>query len=297
MKTGTDRAFLVTGAGGMLGMALRRLLAEQGVRCAALRHADLDITSQAAVEAALWAFAEECGRDGVEGTVVNAAAYTDVERAESEPEVAFAVNETGAVNVARAAAAAGLGIVHVSTDFVFDGTKGAPYVETDETHPPSVYGASKLAGERAVASAHPGALIVRTAWVYGSPGPDFPTKVLERARAAGKLQVVDTEVGCPTYSRDLAVGILGLLDAGAQGLYHLAGKGSCSRYEMALKVVEFAGLDVHVEAVGGSQYPAKAARPADGRLDCTRARLLGVELPPWESSLRGYVCELTVSNG
>ncbi len=119
----------------------------------------------------------------------------------------------------------GLRFVHVSTDFVFDGTKGAPYVETDEPNPLSVYGASKLAGERAVAEAFPDALIVRTAWVYGPPGPNFPQKILERARAGGTLQVVDTEVGCPTYTRDLARGILGLLDADASGLYHLVGAG------------------------------------------------------------------------
>ncbi len=284
------RAWLITGAGGMLGTALQRLLAEEGARFTALDHAGLDITDMQAVEAAVRSFAEECARDGLAGIVVNAAAFTDVERAEREPEAAFAVNEAGAANVAHAAAAAGLGFVHVSTDFVFDGTKGAPYVEADTPRPLSVYGTTKLAGERAVEAAYPGALIVRTSWVYGPPGGGFPGKIIAAAATRDSLKVVDDEVGCPTYAPDLARGIIALLEAGAHGLYHLAGTGSCSRYELACEALRLAGLaHVTVEPVSSSEFPTAAKRPVDSRLECASAAAQGVMLPKWETSLGEYV--------
>lgn len=280
--------YLIAGASGMLGTALQRVLGERGESYEAPPESEFDITDERAVAAAVGCFAAT----GEHGVLVNAAAYTNVERAQDEPDLAYHVNETGAGILAAAARENSLRFVHVSTDFVFDGAKGEPYVETDEPNPLSVYGASKLAGDLAVAQAYPEALIVRTAWVYGPPGPNFPTKVLERARSHGELQVVDTELGCPTYTRDLSLGILGLLDAGATGLYHLAGSGACSRHEMALKTCEVAGLSIPVEPVDGSHFPTKAARPKDGRLDCSKARALQVELPPWELSLRDYVHSL-----
>lgn len=280
--------YLIAGANGMLGTALQRMLSERGESYEAPPESEFDITDEAAVARVVQRFAA-AGDDGV---LINAAAYTNVERAEDEPDIAHRVNELGARILATAACDNGLRFAHVSTDFVFDGTKGEPYVETDEPNPLSVYGASKLAGDMAVAESHPEAMIARTAWVYGPPGPNFPTKILERARSHGELQIVDNELGCPTYTRDLALGILGLLAAGAEGLYHLAGTGSCSRFEMALKTIEFAGLATRVEPVDGSQFHMKAARPKDGRLDCSKARVLGVELPPWQSSLQDYVSEL-----
>lgn len=284
--------YLIAGSRGMLGTALQRAIGKRGEICVAPPESEFDITDERAVSRVVRDFAAA----GDEGVLINAAAFTNVERAEDEPDVAYRVNEIGARTLAAAARDNSLRFAHVSTDFVFDGTKGQPYVETDATSPLSVYGASKLAGDIAIAEVLPEALIARTAWVYGPPGPNFPVKILERARARGSLQVVDNEVGCPTYTRDLAMGILGLLDAGARGLYHLAGQGSCSRYEMALKTIEFAGLDVHVEPVDGSVFQTKAARPVDGRLDCGKARRLGVELPRWESSLCEYVVELAASS-
>lgn len=285
--------YLIAGAGGMLGTALRLVLAEREDVYEAPPEAKFDIADEVAVRRVVSEFAER-GEDGV---LLNAAAFTNVEAAEDQPGRAYRVNEDGARILALAARDCGLRFVHVSTDFVFDGTKGEQYVEADKPNPLSVYGASKLAGERAVKAVLPEALVARTAWVYGPPGPNFPQKIIEKARTTTALQVVDTEIGCPTYTVDLARGILGLLDANASGIYHLAGTGSCSRYVMAQRTLEFAHLEVPIEPVDGSRFPTKASRPADGRLDCTKARHLGVELPHWESSLRDYVGELLSTLG
>ncbi len=176
----------------------------------AYSEAQLDITDAAAVSAAVGRFADEAVVAAGRGLVINAAAYTDVERAEDDEERAFAVNDAGARNVAEAAARHGLGLVHVSTDFVFDGTKEGAYTETDEPRPLNAYGRTKLAGERSVMAACPEALLVRTAWVYGPGGNNFPRKIVELARTRAELQVVADETGCPTATADLARGILEL---------------------------------------------------------------------------------------
>jgi dTDP-4-dehydrorhamnose reductase len=220
---------------------------------------------------------------------VNAAAYTNVERAEDDAGTAYRVNELGARLLAEAARDAGLGFAHVSTDFVFDGAKWGAYVETDPTDPLSVYGASKLAGERAVAQAYPGALIVRTAWVYGPAGENFPVKILRAARTHPSLKVVTDEVGSPTYTIDLAAGLIALADAGAAGIFHLVGAGSCTRYELAVEVLRLAGLEVPVEPVIAATFPSRAARPANSVLDCGKAAALGVRMPEWREALARFV--------
>lgn len=280
------RPLLIAGAGGMLGHALR-IVCEQSERgFFAPVESEFDITDAVEVSRVVGSFAA-LHPDGV---LVNAAAYTNVEKAEDEPERAFAVNETGARLLAQAAARGGLPFVHVSTDFVFDGSKPAPYREYDETGPLSVYGRSKLAGEQAVYEAHPRALIVRTAWVFGPFGANFPTKIIERARASSELSVVTDEIGSPTYTLDLAAGILALLDAKARGTFHLAGSGSCSRYEMALEVLRLAGLEsVAVTPVSASAFPSKAPRPANSVLDCSKARSVGVTMPEWRDALARFV--------
>jgi dTDP-4-dehydrorhamnose reductase len=202
----------------MLGTALQRVLADRGDAFVAPPESEFDITDADVVVATVAGFAS--ANPG--GLVVNAAAYTNVERAEDDEKTAYAVNEDGARLLAQAAHDAGLGFVHVSTDFVFEGCKTGAYVETDAVKPLSVYGASKLAGELAVAEAYPEALIARTAWVFGSAGENFPVKILRAARANPRLRVVTDEVGSPTYTVDLAAGILALAAAGAGGLFHLA---------------------------------------------------------------------------
>ena len=289
--------YLVAGANGMLGHALRRVLFGQGRTQSAPSEEAFDITDSEAVLREATRFAAELDPDQ-RGVLVNAAAYTNVEGAEDEPQRAYLVNETGARILAEAARAAGLGFVHVSTDFVFDGAKDGPYVETDSPGPLSVYGASKLAGDRAVAVAYPEALIVRTAWAFGPAGSNFVTKVLDAARIRGSLQVVDDEIGSPTYTVDLAGGILRLVEAGATGIYHLAGADPAgtavgpgvSRYDLALEILSLAGLgDVPVEPVSSGSFPSKAARPANSVLDCGKAAAFGVTMPPWPDGLARFI--------
>lgn len=284
--------YLIAGAGGMLGTALQRVLAARGADFVAPREAEFDITDEVAVAGVTRGFAETLG-EGEAGVLVNAAAFTNVERAEDDEELAYRVNETGARLLASAARAAGLGFVHVSTDFVFDGAKTGPYVETDSPNPLSVYGASKLAGERAVFDADPNALIVRTAWVFGAGDANFPTKILDLARRESRLSVVRDEVGSPTYTIDLANGVVDLVEVGASGVYHLTGGGSCSRFELAREVLTLAGLDVAIEPTTASAFPSKAARPANSVLDCGKAAALGVVMPDWHDALGRFMAEAT----
>ena len=294
---------LIVGAGGMLGTALVRVAPNRGHEPVAYTEAELDITDRAATQAALAAFAAGLTESGAGGAVVNAAAYTDVERAEDDVERAYLINEQAAGWLAGAAHSEGLGFVHVSTDFVFDGTKTTPYTETDEPRPLSVYGASKLAGEREVFAAHPKALIVRTAWSFGPGGTNFPLKILQRARAlrkddgaGGVLRVVADEFGSPTYTVDLAEGLLALLASGATGLFHLTSGGVCSRYELALETLRLAGFrvpgDLSVEPVSSSSFPTKAERPLYAVLDCAKAAESGVRLPKWQDGLARFLAEL-----
>jgi dTDP-4-dehydrorhamnose reductase len=184
--------------------------------------------------------------------------------------------------------------VHVSTDFVFDGTKTGAYSEEDEPNPLSVYGASKLAGEWVVAAADPAALIARTAWVFGPGGVNFPTKILDRAAQSASIQVVRDEIGSPTYTLDLADAILRLVDLEAHGLYHVAGAGWCARDEMAREVLRMAGRsDVEVVPVPASTFPSKAPRPANSVLDCSKAGALGVRMRDWRESLTEFVGSLS----
>jgi dTDP-4-dehydrorhamnose reductase len=281
---------LVTGANGLLGWAFVRLCEDLSIRCFGYSHTELDITNPTAVRETISRFARlPTGGAGGQALVINAAAFTDVDRAEEEEEHAFAVNDAGATNVARAAADRGLGLVHLSTDFVFDGTKNSPYTEDDEPNPLSVYGRSKLAGDRSVAVAHPDVLIIRTAWVYGPGGRNFPQKIAELARQQDEVKVVTDHCGSPTASSDLARGMLELWDRGARGLFHLAGSGWCSRYELAQATIEAVGLSTKLVPIHSRDFPTRAPRPANSVLCLDKARRLGVELPPWRDSLVNYV--------
>ena len=284
-----ETAYLIAGAGGMLGTALQAVLAERGSVFDAPGEGTFDITDPVAVSHRLSDFAAGLA-DGQRGVVLNAAAYTNVDGAEEHDELAYLVNSHGPALLARGARERGLGLVHVSTDFVFDGRKPGPYVETDDTNPLSVYGASKLAGELAVELEYPEALIVRTAWVFGPGGVNFPSKIVSAARSRPSISVVTDEIGSPTYTLDLAAGILGLVGAGATGLFHLAGSGSCSRYELARSVLALAGLGaVEVEPVTSDAFPMVAERPMNSVLDCSKAAELGVTMPEWTDSLARFV--------
>lgn len=282
-------AYLIAGSRGMLGTALRRVLAQRAIPCADPPEASFDITDEPAVAEQVASFAASLS-PGCRGVVVNAAAYTNVEAAEDEAERAYHVNEHGARILAAAAARYGLGFLHVSTDFVFDGAKDSPYVEDDVPNPLSVYGASKLAGERAVAAAKPDALIVRTAWAFGPGGANFPLKILAAARERGALSVVDDEIGSPTYTVDLAAAICELVEAGAPaGLYHLAGLGVASRYDLAVEVLRLSGVQVPVARAKAADYPSRAARPRNSLLNCEKAAAMGVVMPHWRDALARFV--------
>lgn len=245
--------YLVTGAGGMLGADLLRALDDRQVT--ALTRADLDVTDAAAVRAAV---------DGHD-VVVNAAAYTKVDDAEAHEDEAFAVNATGAGNLAEAAAASGARLVQVSTDYVFDGTARTPYPEDAPRHPVSAYGRTKAEGEARVLAALPDrGYVVRTAWLYGAGGPNFAKTMLRLAGERDEVRVVTDQVGQPTWTGDLARQIVAMLDAGAPaGIYHGTNSGQASWFDFARAVLGVAGLDPEIiQPTTSDQFVRPAPRPA-----------------------------------
>ena len=237
--------------------------------------------------------------------IINTAAYTAVDKAETERDAAFALNRDGAGMLAAAAAQRGIPIIHVSTDYVFDGTKPTPYVEDDATHPMNVYGASKLAGEEAVAANNPRHVILRTAWVHSPFGQNFVKTMLRLAAERPKIRVVNDQHGNPTYAPHLAEAILtiapllkGLAPGDPKfGLYHAAGTGETTWHGLASEVLTRAGLSTVVEAIPAKDYPTPAARPANSRLDCTKLfAAFGVRLPPWQKGASECVARLQQPN-
>jgi dTDP-4-dehydrorhamnose reductase len=272
---------LITGASGMLGLDVQSTATALGHEFVALPRAELDITDAAAVEQAT--------ADAAPDAVINCAAYTNVDGAESDEQTAQRVNGAGAGNVARAAAAAGAWTVHVSSDYVFDGTKAEPYVESDPTNPLSVYGASKLAGEQAVAAAAPGRhTIVRSSWLFGAGGPCFPATILKLAAERDELNVVDDQRGCPTFTPDLARALLELAGVQPEGVFHASASGQCSWYEFAREIVSGAGLPCTVRPCTTAEFPRPAPRPANSVLRSERGTRLPV-LRDWRLGLRDYL--------
>lgn len=234
--------------------------------------------------------------------VVNAAAYTAVDLAESEVDAAYRANRDGPATLARLCADADVPLIHVSTDYVFDGTKPEPYVETDSVAPQGVYGASKLAGEQAIQASGAKAIILRTAWVYAATGKNFVRTMLTLGKARDRLTVVADQHGCPTTAVDLADAILAIvarLDrTGWQpeysGIFHAAGSGATTWHGLAVATFEAAGRHgANVPRVGPiatADWPTPARRPANSRLDCTRLHdVFGVRLPHWRQSLNRTV--------
>jgi dTDP-4-dehydrorhamnose reductase len=277
---------LVTGAGGMLAADVRRAAERAGHEPIMLDRAALDVTD---AEAVALAFSRE-RPDGA----INCAAWTDVDGAESHREEAHAINAAGAGNVARASAQAGLQLVHVSTDYVFDGDpprgrSGAPraYLESDPTGPRSVYGESKLAGEREVLAASPRHTVVRSSWLFGVDGHNFAATMLRLAGERESVQVVDDQTGCPTWTGHLAPGLLGLLERDVRGLVHLAGTGHVSWNGFAREIFRQAELDCRVESATSAQMARAAPRPSWSALESEREDVL--PLPPWQDGLAGYL--------
>jgi dTDP-4-dehydrorhamnose reductase len=280
---------LVTGANGMLGGDLVPLLAAR-YEVRACGHADCDITDQVAVSRVFAEFSPQL--------IINCAAMADVDGCEREPVSAMAVNARGAGNVARAAESIGARVVHLSTDYVFDGSKRTPYVESDPVNPLSVYAHSKLEGERMVlysASAPSPHLILRTSWLYGRHRTNFVDKTVANARAGKPIVAVTEQVSCPTWTLHLAETIMELVEKPASGILHLAGSGYCSRYEMAEYVVsqlDTKSLPKPAEIVATSweKINPPARRPAFTALSSTRFTELGITpLPDWRSALSEYL--------
>ncbi len=288
---------LITGANGQVGWALQRALASLG-EVIAVDRSELDLAQPDALRAQVRAIAPDA--------IVNAAAYTAVDRAEREPELARAVNAIAPGVLAEEAQRLDGVLVHYSTDYVFDGTKAEPYVETDPTHPLNVYGRTKLEGERAIGASGCRHFTLRTSWVYGARGSNFLLTMLRLARERrASLRIVNDQIGAPTWCQEIATATAALLARrdvavpGAEGLYHLTARGATSWFGFAQAIFaspELARLGLTppaLEAVPSSAYPTPARRPANSRLDCGRlARSAGIELAPWDEALRRCMAEL-----
>jgi dTDP-4-dehydrorhamnose reductase len=271
----------ITGALGQLGRSLQQALSTNELLLIDLPEHDVTDPSIAGTIA-----------DFQPDLVIHAAAMTDVDGCERDPDGAFKVNAVGTGNVADACRLCDAALLYVSTDYVFDGTKGEPYLESDEPNPICVYGRSKLAGEHLVSDLLTRYHIVRTAWLYGPGGRNFVTKILELAAHREELSVVTTEVGSPTYAPDLAAAIARLIEHPLYGTYHLVNEGSCSRFEFAETILEYAGKgDVVVHGV--QHYERPAAVPANAALrNFSASTRLGITLRPWQQALRAYFEDL-----
>jgi dTDP-4-dehydrorhamnose reductase len=273
---------LITGAAGMLGIDVRNAAGAGGHDVISLARAELDITDPAAVQAKL--------SEVRPGAVINCAAHTDVDGAERDEAGARAVNGAGAGILAAAAGRLGAWTIHVSSDYVFAGTKTEPYVESDATGPASAYGRSKLAGELAVAAAAPNAhTIVRSAWLFGAGGPCFPKTILRLAGERDELSVVDDQIGCPTFTGHLAPALVSLA-AGERilGVVHVAGGGRCSWYEFAREIVARGGVDCEVRPCTTAEFPRPAPRPANSSLVTVRGASVP-RLPHWREGLEAFI--------
>lgn len=286
---------LVIGTRGQLARSLSEAASARQLPIRLIGRPDLDLSDVHGVRTAITA--------AQPGVVINAAAYTAVDRAESDAIAAFAVNAAAPEAMAQACEDLGVPFVHISTDYVFDGTKDAPYVEDDPAAPLGIYGRSKLDGEQRVAAACARHLILRTAWVYSPFGSNFVRTMLRLAEARSEIAVVDDQVGNPTYAPHLASAILTLTERLMDdcdvpwGLYHLAGSGEATWCDLAREVLavssQLGGPTASVRAITTAEYPTAARRPANSRLDCSRARrLLGIGLPHWQEGVAQCVARL-----
>jgi dTDP-4-dehydrorhamnose reductase len=277
---------LVTGAGGMLGADVARAGERAGHELILVARAALDITDAESVERVVG--------ESPPDAVVNCAAWTDVDGAESQREAAHAVNAQGAGNVARAAAAADIPLVHVSTDYVFNGHppldgegKPRPYVESDPTGPRSIYGHTKLEGERLVLAASPRHTVVRSSWLFGVDGRNFVDTMLRLAGVREAVQVVDDQVGCPTWTGHLAPALLGLIERDVRGLVHLAGAGHVSWNDFAREIFRQDEVKCRVESASSAETARAAPRPAWSAIESEREDVLS--MPDWRDGLAGYL--------
>ena len=282
---------LVFGAGGQLGQEVLAQAAAQRRAAIGVTRRDADITEARAVAAAI--------ARARPSLIVNAAGYTAVDAAEGDEGAAVAANVTGAATIAEAAARVAVPLVHLSTDYVFDGSKPGAYREGDPLAPLGVYGRTKAAGEAAVRDVAPRHVILRTSWVYGAYGQNFLKTVLRLAATQDTLRIVADQHGCPTATHDLARAIFAIADAArpAWGTYHFAGAGATTWHAFAEAIVAaaapFTGRRPNVEAIGTADYPTRARRPANSRLDSTLfTTTFGCTAAPWDDRVREAVAAL-----
>lgn len=274
---------LITGAAGILGRDVRQAAEAAGHETVALARAQLDIADAGAVARTMV--------DARPDAVVNCAAWTNVDGAESDFAAALAVNGPGAGNVAAGASAVGAWTVHLSSDYVFNGRKTSPYVESDGPDPLSAYGRSKLQGELEVRETAPDQhTIVRSSWLFGAHGKCFPKTILRLAQERDELNVVDDQIGCPTYTGHLARVLVALAEEPVAGVLHVSAEETCSWYEFATEIVAAAEADCEVKPITTDQYPVPAQRPANSVLATERG---APGLPSWRVGLREFMTELS----
>jgi dTDP-4-dehydrorhamnose reductase len=274
---------LITGANGQLGHELQRVLSDHQLTLLDVPGFDL---TRPGVEASI----AEARPD----VVIHAAAYTDVDGAEREPEHAMAVNAEGTKRVAKGAAAAGARLFYLSTDYVFDGRQGVPYRETDEPHPINLYGRSKLEGERRALAHCPDTLVIRTAWLYGTHGRNFVKTIMKLACEQSELRVVSDQRGSPTHAGDLAQAIRQVLGTNLKGIAHATGTGDCTWHEFAREIVSLMGSSARVLPISTAESNRAAQRPLYAVLSGRVLADAGISLPHWKDALGRFVQEAGV---
>jgi dTDP-4-dehydrorhamnose reductase len=277
---------LVAGGEGMLAHEVIDAARRRGHEVTALGRGDLDITDPRSIDDAVGGNAPEA--------VINCAAWSDVDGAEDDERGAMKVNDEGAALLAAAAERVGAKVVYPSSDYVFDGTKVTPYVESDLPAPISAYGRSKLGGETSVAVANPRHFIVRSSWLYGSAGKSFVATMLQIGREQPEVLVVSDQIGCPTSCVDLGMALVGLAEGEDYGIHHIAGTGSCTWFEFAQEIFDQAGYETRVMSTTSDMMARKAPRPAYSVLVSERPR--PVVLPEWRKSLRRYLADLELES-
>ena len=282
MRLGSSDIVII-GAKGMLGSDIIAALELQNAKVLKLDLPEFDITNSEQVAEAIE------GKD----VVINCAAYTDVEKAEAEPQKALQINAEAVGRLGEIAKNLGTKVIHISTDFVFDGELDRPYCETDEVNPINVYGQSKLEGERLLLAANPDACVIRVEWTYGVNGNNFASKMIELSKKYSSLKVISDQIGSPTATTEVADAILELANDVPAGIFHYAAKGYASRYDMAKFIFDSLDIKVNLEKCDSSEYKTAAKRPLNSRFDTGKVQgLLKKPIRPWDAVLKEYLEQL-----
>lgn len=277
--------YLVTGATGQLGHDIVRELERRGLTCIAPTRADMPLEDDRRIEEYLNAVSPD--------VVIHCAAYTAVDRAEDEADKAWRINAEATANIARICRRIGAVMVYISTDYVFPGDGESPYGVNDPKGPKNVYGATKLAGEIAVRSSLQRYFIIRISWVFGTNGNNFIKTMLRLAEKNEQVSVVADQIGSPTYTADAAPRIIDLADTDYYGTYHLTNEGTCSWAELAMEIFRLAKLPTVVKSISTEEYPTRAKRPLNSRMDKKNLLSAGISpMPHWNDALRRYLIEL-----